>query len=90
MEQKKKATIEELNIKVQKGLLKAAAAIGDDPELNETLKYLERTWEYLYSNTLLVGVELYSLDYRTDEEIRDKLRQMHFMILGRVEHFNPE
>lgn len=84
MENPHKATLEEMDAKAHNGLYRAAEAIGDDPQLMEVLRYLEQTWEYLYSNTLVVGVQLHAMNLRTDEEIVQKLKEMRSTIKGAV------
>lgn len=81
----KPATLPALDNAVQTGLLKAGAAIGDDLELNETLKYLEYTWYYLYTNLIAVGTQMCALNDLDEEEIRDKLKEMH-LIIGQISY----
>ena len=70
----KQATLEEFDEKVKQGIEKAFTVAEGNSDLIETIAYLEKTWKYLYTGLLDVGILIHSMNFRTDEEIVDTLK----------------
>ena len=75
----KQHTISELQAKVKKGL-EVARIFTTDPDLLKLLDDLERTWETLAGNLIIVSVGLSAMRYRTPEQIHDQLMAYQQMI----------
>lgn len=69
-----KKSLLELNDEVNDGLEIAKEAVGDDKELLETIDTLEKAWNKLLSQMIIMSVGLTAMKYREDEQIRELLK----------------
>jgi hypothetical protein len=82
--EEEQATLAEFDTKVQQGLLRSALCAGDDMALTEVVSYLTKTWHYLYKSLLDVGIQIHSMNFRTDDEVRESLAQIRARIFEKV------
>jgi len=74
IEMGEKKSLLELNDEVNEGIEIAKEAAGEDEELLETIYTLERAWNKLLGQIIIMSVGLTAMKYREDEQIRELLR----------------
>jgi hypothetical protein len=77
-------TLTEFNDKVQRGLYRSALVAGEDMRLTEVVSYLTKTWNYLYTSLLDVGIQVHAMNFRNDEEVIKALEEIRGRLFDSV------